>query len=301
MPGPNTYSFERYLEAKRTVDERALNRRVRGRLQAELADVSPPLQVLEVGPGIGATIERVLTWESLPDRVQYTAVDVDRALVDRARERLREQSRDRPFEVHERDGALVLERGERQLSLDLVARDAFAFVAEANRTWDLLIGQAFLDLTDVRSALATLCEAVQTGGFLYFPITFDGATILEPTIDREFDEQIERRYHDHMEREDGGGDSRAGRHLLTALPAMGGEVVAAGSSDWVVRPAADGYPADEAYFLHHVVEMIRGALADDPELPSQRFDEWITERHRQIENGELVYVAHQLDVLGRSS
>lgn len=297
MPGPNTYSFERYLETKRTVDERALNRRVRGRLQAELRDVSAPLRVLEIGSGIGATIERVLAWRGPPEGVQYTAVDVDGELVDRTRERLHERSRDRPFEVHERDGTLELQRGERQLSLDLIVRDALEFAADTDRTWDLLIGQAFLDLTDVRSALATLRDAVRPGGFLYFPITFDGATILEPTIDRAFDGRIERRYHDHMEA--GGGDSRAGRHLLTDLPAVGCEVLAAGSSDWIVRPAGSVYPADEAYFLHHIVEMIHGALADDPELPSERFDEWIAERHRQIENGELVYVAHQLDVLGR--
>lgn len=304
MTEPETYSFRRYLDAKRTVDERALDRRVEERLQDGLAEASSPLRILEVGSGIGATIERILTLDGLPDRVRYTAVDVDPELVSSARERLHDRSERRPFEVHERDQTLVADTDGSRIVIDLRARDVFEFLEDADREWDILVGQAFLDLTDVRSALGTLCGAVTAGGLLYFPITFDGETILEPTIDPALDERIDRRYHTHMETgddtEDAGGDSRAGRHLLTALPAIGGSVVAAGSSDWVVVPDADGYPADEAYFLHHIVEMIRDALSDDPELESERFDEWIERRHRQIEDGQLVYIAHQLDVLGRS-
>lgn len=304
MTEPDDYTFRRYLDAKRTVDERALDRRVTDRLRAELAEVSPPLEVLEVGPGLGGTIERVLMWDVLPDHVRYTAVDVDPDLVTAARSRLRTLAEHRPFEVHDRDDSLVVDHDGRQIAVDLVARDVFDFVEATDREWDLLIAQAFLDLTDVRSALPTLCSAVPTGGLLYFPITFDGGTTFEPTIDPAFDDQLERRYHTHMdtadEGGDGGGDSRAGRHLLSALPAIGGTVEAAGSSDWVVVPGTDGYPADEAYFLHHIVEMVRGALADDPGLESDRFDRWVTQRHHQIENETLVYIAHQLDVLGRS-
>lgn len=301
---PGTYSYRRYLDAKRTVDERALDRRVAERLRAELAGVSPPLDVLEVGAGTGATIERVATWDALPDRVRYTAVDIDPDLVARARTRLLDGTGNRPFEAHERDGAVVLEREEGTVVVDPVVRDAFEFVEETDREWDLLVAQAFLDTTDVREALATFGGAVTSGGLLYVPITFDGGTILEPPIDPAFDRRVERRYHHQIdtrgESGDEGGDARAGRHLLTALPALGGAVVAAGSSDWVVVPDADGYPADEAYFLHHIIETIRDALDDDPALDSARFDEWIETRHRQVEDGRLVYVAHQLDVLGRS-
>jgi len=30
-----------------------------------------------------------------------------------------------------------------------------------------------------------------------------------------------------------------------------------------------------------------------------KFDEWINERHAQIDRHELIYIAHQLDFLGR--
>jgi hypothetical protein len=77
------------------------------------------------------------------------------------------------------------------------------------------------------------------------------------------------------------------------------DVLAAGSSDWVVFSGANGYPADEAYFLHHIIHTIGMALTGHPDLDAQRLDSWVAQRHAQIDQGALVYIAHQLDVLGR--
>lgn len=303
MHEPETYSFQRYLEAKRTIDDRALNRGVLGEVKAEVANSATPLRVLEVGAGIGAMIERVVMWESLPDRVEYTAVDIDRDIVAVARERLRRRVKDSTLIVSKEEDTLRFEREDRQFMIEFVARDAFEFIKETDQVWNLVIGQAFMDTTGVRSALRSLCTAVPSDGLLYFPITFDGGTIFEPEIDPEFDDWIECRYHRHMgtqNEQDGNGDSYAGRHLLTAIPDLGGRVVAAGGADWVVLPEADGYPADEAYFLHYIVEVIHNALTDDPTLDSDRFANWIERRHQQIDEANLIYIAHQLDVLGRS-
>ena len=57
------------------------------------------------------------------------------------------------------------------------------------------------------------------------------------------------------------GSSRTGRRLFGRLKAAGARVVAAGSSDWVVWPGPDGYPADEAYFLHCIIDTIDRALS----------------------------------------
>ena len=77
-PTPDSYnSFQRYLAAKVTVDDRALNRPVWERLVAALPvseALGRPLQVLEVGAGIGTMVERLLAW--LPPRgLAYTALD----------------------------------------------------------------------------------------------------------------------------------------------------------------------------------------------------------------------------------
>ena len=64
-------------------------------------------------------------------------------------------------------------------------------------------------------------------------------------------------------------------------------------------PAPRGILGDEAYFLHFIIHTIGTALRGHPELDPVRLLSWITQRHAQIEAGSLVYIAHQLDFLGR--
>jgi len=142
------------------------------------------------------------------------------------------------------------------------------------------------------------------GGLFYFSLNFDGATIFEPPFDPDLDALIEALYHRTMDtRRDRGrpsGSSRTGRRLFGRLQEAGARLIAAGSSDWVVFPGPDGYPGDEAYFLHFIIDTIGQALHGHPELAGSRFQAWIAQRHRQIEARELIYIAHQLDFLGYS-
>ena len=59
---PITYSLMRYLAAKKSVDDRALNGQVWQHLVAALPRATPqlPLRILEVGAGIGSMVERLL-------------------------------------------------------------------------------------------------------------------------------------------------------------------------------------------------------------------------------------------------
>ena len=117
------------------------------------------------------------------------------------------------------------------------------------------------------------------------------------------DAKIEQLYHQTMDNRmtDGkrSGDSRSGRHLFGHLRQAGAHILAAGGSDWVVFAGENGYPADEKYFLQFIVETMRRALQNHPALDQQQFAQWIARRQAQIETGELVYIAHQLDFLGR--
>jgi len=164
---------------------------------------------------------------------------------------------------------------------------------------------------DIPSVLPSLLDLCRPGGLLYFTINFDGLTLLEPVINPAFDALIQDLYHRTMDERvvDGrpSGDSRLGRHLFGYLRDAGAEIIAAGASDWVVFPLSNGYPQDEAYFLHFIIHTIHQALAGRPELDAPleapleapQFERWVAERHAQIERGELVYIAHQLDFLGR--
>ena len=200
---------------------------------------------------------------------------------------------------------LHVQRPGQDITVATEAIDLFRFIAreQGQRTWDLLIAQALLDLVDVPRTLPALLSLLRPGGLLYCPITFDGSTIFQPEIDPEFDAAIEACYHQTMDRRlvagKPSGDSRTGRHLFAHLQAIGAEVLAAGSSDWVVFAGANGYLADEAYFLHFIIHTMHTALTGYPDLDAGRFTAWIAQRHAQVEQGTLVYIAHQLDVLGR--
>ena len=226
-------------------------------------------------------VERFAEHELL-DGVAYTAVDNQPENITEARRRLQHLNK----------------------NLHLENSDLFDFVRreKGQQTWDLLIAHAFLDLMDIPATLPQLFSLLKPGGHFYFTINFDGATIFQPTIDPILDTRIEQLYHQTMDERitdsRPSGDSRSGRHLFHQLRQAGGEILAAGSSDWVVFAGPDGYPADEAYFLQFIVHTIQQALVGHPELDVAQFADWIAHRRRQIESGDLVYIAHQIDFWG---
>jgi SAM-dependent methyltransferase len=73
-----TYPYTRYLAAKKSVDDRALNRGV----LAELRRLLPPGEprILEVGAGLGTMVARLLGWGVLVAG-EYTLLDVDGRLL----------------------------------------------------------------------------------------------------------------------------------------------------------------------------------------------------------------------------
>jgi SAM-dependent methyltransferase len=290
------------------VDDRALNRHVWGSLVRTLPATTPatPLRVLEVGAGIGTMLERLLDW-GLLSHAAYAGIDADPTNIDEAQHRLPYWASGRGIGVVQSRGQMCLQREGQELSVEFEAIDFFDFVARerGHRTWDLLIAHALLDLLDVPTTLPSLFCLLRPDGLFYFTIVFDGATIFQPEIEPALDRQIETLYHQTMDRRIAAGkpsgDSRTGRHLFDHLRTAGGELLDAGSSDWVVFAGPNGYPADEAYFLHFILHTIHTALEGHPDLDAARFADWIAQRHAQVETGDLVYIAHQLDFLGRVS
>lgn len=306
MTAPQNYSFVRYLAAKKSVDDRALNRHVWQSLAASLPPSSPgnPLRLLEIGAGIGTMLERMLAW-GLLGNAEYTGIDAAVENITIADHRLQDWGEAHEFQVSEAHNSLIFTRRDQQVRAALEAVDAFEFAArsEHHHKWDVLLANAFLDLMDIPATLPLLFNLLKPGGLVYFTITFDGVTIFEPVIDPDLDQRIEQLYHRSMdERLVGGkpsGDSRAGRHLFTYLNEAGVSILDSGSSDWVVFAGPQGYFHDEAYFLHFIIQTIHRELEKHPEIDPLRFKQWADERHAQVERGELVYIAHQLDFLGR--
>ena len=300
---PTAYSYVRYLHAKRSVDDRALNRVVLEQLREALGGLSTalPPRVLELGAGVGTMVSRLADLGWL-ERARYTLLDSDRASLDAAAAHLRAWG---GAAARDEGGAVVIRDGGRDLEARFVEADVFDWLAAPDcdgAPYDLVIANAFLDLVDAGTLLPLLWRQVAPTRPFWFSINFDGETIFLP--ERPLDREVSTLYHRDMDqrlhRGRPTGGSRTGRLLLQEIPRSGAQLLGAGSSDWVVLPSGDGgYPGDEGYFLHHILHTIETALRGSPDIEAAAFTAWLDERRAQIDRGELVYVTHQLDVIGR--
>lgn len=291
------YSFPRYLLSKVTVDDRALNQHVYESLTAALP--ARPIRIVEAGAGIGTMLIRLLQRDLL-GQAEYIAVDEMDENIQYVSDWIPHQAETIGLEVDNSvPDQLHLFDGKRDIRLTLQRASIFDWIDSNPQKSDLLIAHALLDLFQMPGALTKLFSLLKPGGLAWLTINFDGVTAFEPTIDPAIDAKIETLYHRTMDTRRTGGDSHTGRHLFSHLRTVGAKILAAGASDWVVHPVEGRYPADEAYFLHFILHFFEGALRGNPDLDPPAFDNWLKERRTQIERGELVYIAHQLDFLAR--
>jgi len=293
-----TFDYARYLAAKTTVDDRALNRHVLAELRRLMPAGAP--RVLEVGAGLGTMVARLMDWDAVVAG-EYILLDADRQLLEGSRRWLRDWAAARGLHCAPLpDGLRVGDLRVRLLHAELGSYLEAAHGAPAG----VLIANAVLDLVDVPAVLPGLMRLLVPGGVYWFTMNYDGESIFEPG--HPHDDQIMQAYHRDMDERfrygRSAGESRTGRHLFHYLRAAGAPALAAGSSDWVVHAGPDGtYAGDEAYFLRSILNTIQNALRNrqDRVEPADLAD-WLAERGRQLAAGELVYIAHQLDFVGRS-
>jgi hypothetical protein len=256
--------------------------------------------VLEVGAGLGTMVARLMDWGAV-GAGEYILLDADWQLLDCSRRWLCDWAAARGLRCD------VLPDGLRvgDIRVRLVHAELGSYLeAGHGAPADVLIANAVLDLVDVPAVLPGLLRLLVPGGVYWFTINYDGESIFAPG--HPHDDKIMRAYHRDMDERfrygRPAGESRTGRRLFHYLRAAGAPALAAGSSDWVVSAGPDGnYPGDEAYFLRSILNTIRNALRSrqDRVKPADLTD-WLAERGRQLAAGELVYIAHQLDFVGRS-
>jgi len=293
-----TFDYARYLAAKTTVDDRALNRHVLAELRRLMPAGAP--RVLEVGAGLGTMVARLLDWGAVGGG-EYILLDADRQLLDSSRRWLRDWAAARGLRCDPRPDGLQV--GDLRVRLVHAELGSYLEAADGARA-DVLIANAVLDLVEVSALLPDLLRLVVPGGVYWFTINYDGESIFAPS--HPHDGQVMRAYHRDMDERirygRPAGESQTGRRLFHHLRDAGAPALAAGSSDWVVYPAADGsYPADEAYFLRCILNTIRDALRNrQDQVEPAELAGWLAERGRQLAAGELVYIAHQLDFAGRA-
>ena len=295
-----TFSYPRYLTAKESVDERALNGAVTTHFLRRLTEGAPErVAILEAGGGTGATLRRLLRRldETTVSAVDYTLIEARGDNLETARAALREWASSAGYRVRAdgpqvRLGRSAPENGLSEVRVTFRQGDFFEVLSADGDagSYDAVVAQALLDILDVERALRVLGSVLRRGGLWYLPIHFDGVTTFEPRFDPEVDAMVQRVYHDSMPAPE------AGRRIVTTLQELGAELREVGASDWVVFGGEDGYREDEEYFLQCIVNFVVEEIRSDDRIPDSVVDDWAAHRWRQIETGTLIYIAHQLDI-----
>jgi hypothetical protein len=288
----------RYLAAKKGIDDRALNHHVWETLRRFLPQSTghEAVKILEIGAGIGTMLERVIDRGLLTGPATYIATDSDPDQLQAARKYLSvwaaRQGHAMAWSAEFR-GLLHTANAPVSLVLHPAGAEELADGPDTHGPFHLIIAHAVLDLVDFPALLPGLLSRLKNRGLAYLTCNFDGETIFLPAGDG--DEEIISQYHASMEARLTGA-SHTGRRLLEFLQGPGMEILAAGSSDWVVHPCNGRYSTDEALFLHAIVETIERELAKNP-IPPTGLAAWADRRHSQIDTGELSFLARHLDLL----
>src|ERR1700722_2052687 len=145
-----SFDYARYLAAKTTVDDRALNRHVLTELRFLMPAGSP--RVLEVGAGLGTMVARLLDWGAI-GAGEYILLDADRQLLDSARRWLGDWAAARGLRSDLLPDGLQV--GDLRVRLEHAELGRY-LEAGPGALADVLIANAVLDLVDVPAVLPGL-------------------------------------------------------------------------------------------------------------------------------------------------
>jgi len=301
--GPGSGFDPHYLAAKKSIDDRALNRYVWSELCKALPQTTgaEPANIVEIGAGIGTMLARMVDWGLLTGPATYLATDCDIGHLRLARRYLATWADERGYPLHwpeQQRGRLCTAQAEIALVFEAVRAEEMACRTEIRGTFHLVIAHAVLDLIDLPTVLPGLLAQLTSNGLAYCTCNFDGTTLFLPEYPGGEELEILRRYHASMEARLTGA-SRTGRRLLSMLQGPGLELLAAGSSDWVIHPRNETYAGDEVVFLHALIATVEQELSGKSGPAPPGLAAWVRTRHRQVEAGALTFLARNLDLLAR--
>jgi trans-aconitate methyltransferase len=292
-------AFADFLQAKYALDERSLNREVRGAFLDALHTL-PHIECLDVGAGTCATFRRMLN-SGLTPPLSLTALDRDPALLDLARVQAVAWLRAADLEPHVEERA-IRTHGERPVDIRFVAGDLKDY--RPDRHYNVITAHAVLDIVPLSDSSRLFAAWLAPGGYLYASINYDGDTALLPVYsDAAFEARLLGHYNDTMElrRVDGQatGGAQCGRRLLGLLPDAGFDVLAYGSSDWNITPFLGEYRDADAACLAALLELIGAEGQRSGLFHQDHLDRWREDRLNLLQQRRLGLIVHQLDLLAR--
>jgi hypothetical protein len=301
--GPAIRGISASPTAKMTVDHRALNRHVVDVLRRELTPPSP-VRVLEVGAGVGTMIARLVDWNVLC-RADYRLLDIDRDSLAAASQWLSTWATSMGRNVRQLQDALQITGG--SPAVDISIRSV---CAEFREFLDRGPAGESVDLSDCervsgyRRRPGDAAASLRTTGAEWALLVLDQLRRRDDLPPRR---PLRRRTHRVVPPQHGRArslgsacrDSRTGRHLFQHLLAAGATILGSGSSDWVMHAVDGKYPARESDLVEDILHTIDAELNCRADVDQASLRQWLATRREQLARGELVYIAHQLDFVGR--
>lgn len=312
------YQYGDFLETKRQLDHESMSNSIWSTLKKEIKKRSEwkqrwPKRILDCGCGSGAMIHHLIKRGIKFD--EYHGIDIQKGLLKKAEQKLMAGD----FRK------LTLAPQFHALSVyDLrVASNSEEYTTRRgvfDKPFDLVCAQSLAEHVDVDRMLGNIWTALDQKGLLLLPINYDGETIFEPVQDRYIEERIIRNFNNlaisgQVYEGCVGGNAYCGRQLYHALGKNGFRVIDFRSEDWVIIPSGveEPYTKDVIEFLKTIIHaiadankinamnrlsLLRGTDFGEPSsIEESLIEEWRESRLKQLNDGILVYICHQMGAL----
>ena len=164
----DNFTYGRYLAAKKSIDDRALNHHVWQTLGRSLGQIrkGEPMKVLEIGAGIGTMLVRAVERGLLAGPSTYVATDCDAERFRAARTYISQWARQQGHSLSWSGalaGRLRTDDADVSVVFDPISAETLADQPDKHTFCHLLIAHAVLDLIDFPSLLPKLLPKLKDG------------------------------------------------------------------------------------------------------------------------------------------
>ncbi len=297
--------YPQYLSAKKTIDDRSLNLHVWQTLQKSLpkSNVNDPLEVLEIGGGIGTMFQRMVEWQLTP-YMNYLLSDPNGEYIDIFWQALTPWCRKKNMEIEKPSATnALISNAKSVIYISTMVADADQIVQhfQTKRKHHLLVVNGVFDLLDIEIFLPNFLGLLDTSGMLYASINYDGRSIFLPTWPDTKESELLKHYHDSMERNTLSSSPlpacMSGSRLLSTALKNKFTILSAGSSDWLIHPKNERYAEDDTLFMRAILETIWLELRDHKKVDQIFLKDWLSQRQKDLNERKLVFSAKNLDIL----
>lgn len=297
--------YTQYLSAKKSIDDQSLNRHVWHTLKKSLpkSNLHEPLEVLEIGGGIGTMFQRLVEWQLTP-HMNYVLTEPKEEYLNFFWQAIVPWSKKKKIEIEKLSATSArLSTAKSCIFVSTIVADGDKIVQHflENNTFHLLVANGVFDLLDIELFLPDCFNLLNNSGLLYASINYEGRTDFFPLWPNATEGELLTQYHDSMQRNTASSSPfpacmSASRLISTAINNTF-EMLAAGSSDWVIHPKNRQYTEDESFFLNAILDTIWMELVENKNVDQTVLKDWISLRQKQLNENNLIYFANNVDLL----